>query len=120
MGDDVRAVAVDLEPGDRLVQRRSGAAGALRARRRLEVEQPWLHRHDVLQALDVASRDRQHAELDPALERICRETRPTTGKAQRVEQRAGEDGVGQRVGRRLESRAVAIQRRDRAPQRVGR
>ena len=46
--------------------------------------------------------------------------RRATGKPERMQQRAGQDGVGQRVGRRLEARAVAIQRRDRAPQRVGR
>ena len=120
VSDDVRPVAVNLQPGDRLVQRGAVQHASLRARRRLELEQPRLHRHDVLQALDVAPRDRQHPDLDAPLERICREARPTTGKPQRMQQRAGQDGVGQRVGRRLESRAIAIQRRDRAPQRVGR
>ena len=82
----------------------------LRARRRRQVEQPRLHRDDVLQALDVPSRDREHPDLDAPLERIGREPRPPTGKTQRVQQRAGQDRVGQRVGRRLEARAVAIER----------
>ena len=80
MRHDVWPVAVDLEPGDRLVQRGAVEHVALRARRRAELDQPGLHRHDVLQALDVAPRNRQHPDLDPPLERICREARPTPAR----------------------------------------
>ena len=76
-------------------------------------------RHDLLQPFDVAPGDRQHAELDAALERIGGEALPAN-QAQRVEQRAGEDRVGQRVRRRGEPGAIAIERRDRPPERFGR
>ena len=54
--DHVRTVAVDLEPGDRLVEGRAVEQAALRAMRRVDVEQAVLHAEDLLQALDVAAR----------------------------------------------------------------
>ena len=35
-----------------------------------------------------------------------------------MEQRAGKDGIGQRVGRTFEARAVAVDRGDRLPERI--
>ena len=120
MLDDVGAVAVDFEPGERFVERRAVEQAALGAMGRLDVEQPVLQAENLLQPLDVAPRDRQQAELDAALERIGREALPAADQAERLQQRAGEDRVGQRVGRAFELRAIAIERRDRAPQQIGR
>ena len=118
--DDVGPIAVNLEPGQRLVERRPVEQPALGAERRLDVEQPRQQREDLLQALDVAARDRQQAELDAPLQRIGVEAGPRADQAERMQQRAGEDRVGQRVGRGVEPLAVAIDRGDRVPERVGR
>ena len=97
MSHDIGPIAVDLHPRDRLVQRRSVEQAALGAGRRVDLEEPRLHRHDVLQSFDVAPGDREHPDLDAPLERVSREKRTTTGKTQRLEQRANKDGVRQRV-----------------------
>ena len=62
------------------------SSAALRAMRRLGVEQPRLQREDLLQAFDVAPGDREQAELDAPLERICREALPASGQAERLQQ----------------------------------
>ena len=86
MLDDVGPVAVDFEPGERFVERRAVEQAALGAMRRLDVEQPMLQAEDLLQPLDVAPRDRKQAELDAALERICREALPASDQAERLQQ----------------------------------
>ena len=73
---------------------------------RLDVDQTLLQGEDLLQPLDVAACNRQQAELDPPLERIGGEALTPADEAERLEQRAGEDGVGQRVGRAPKLRAV--------------
>ncbi len=62
----------------------------------------------------------QQPEIDAAFERVGGKPLPAADQAERLEQRAGQDRVGERFGRPLEVGAVAIERRDPAPQRVGR
>ena len=108
---------MDLQPGDRFVEDGAVEQAAMGALRRLQVEQARLQRDDLLQPLDVAPRDRQHAELDPALERVGRKAAPAD-QAERVEQRAGQYRVGQRLRRAFEPRAVAVDGGDRPPERI--
>ena len=84
--DDLGAVAVDFEPGERFVEGRAVEQAALGAMGRLDVEQPVLQADNLLQPLDVAPRDRKQAELDAALERICREALPASDQAERLQQ----------------------------------
>ena len=96
------AVAVDFEPGQRVAEDVAMEQSALRLEGGPQIHQPRLHREDLVQPLDVAARHRQDAEIDPALERIRREA-PAAHQPERREQRAHEDRIGQRVGRRGES-----------------
>ena len=74
--DDVGTVAVDLEPGERFVERRSGGAGCAapvpgrcRSSRRGCIVRMCCSRSTSRRG------DRQHADLDPPLERIRGEAR---------------------------------------------
>ena len=95
--DHLGAVAVDLEPGERLVEGRAVEQSPLRAIRSLDVEQPLLQHQYLLQAFDVAPGDWEQAELDAAFERISREALTAPDQPERLQQRAGEDGIGQRI-----------------------
>src|SRR5688572_10920562 len=54
MRHHVRAIAVNLQPGDGLREHRSVQQTSLRPRRRVDVEQPRLERDDLVEPLDVA------------------------------------------------------------------
>ena len=68
---DLRLFAVDVQPGQRFVERASVQQAALRALWRLDIEEPWLHRQDLVKPLDVTAGDRQNAELNTAFQGVC-------------------------------------------------
>ena len=70
MLDNVRAIAVDVQPGQRIVQHRSMEQRALRALGRLNIEELRLDRQDLAEAFDVTTGDWQQAELDALFEGI--------------------------------------------------
>lgn len=70
MLQDVRALGVDLQPGQRFAQDVPVQKRALRTNGRAEIEQPRLHGKNLVKPLDVAARHLQHPEIDAALERI--------------------------------------------------
>src|SRR5215203_7424111 len=107
--DDVRAIAVYLEPGERFVEDRAVQQCALGAERRLDLDQPVLQAEDLLQALDVAAGNRQQPELEAALQRIRGEALPPPDQAERLQHRAGQNRVGERVRRAFESRPVSVE-----------
>ena len=109
---DVRPFAVNVQPGQRFGECAPVQQAALRALWRLDIEEPWLHRQDLVKALDVTAGDRQNAELHPAFQGVCRETLPASHQTYGVKERARENGGGQRFGRRFKLRPVAIQPRD--------
>ncbi len=119
VGDDIRAVAVDLEPGQRLIERLAMQQASLRAHRRLDVEHARDHREDLLKAFDVAARNRQQSQLEFPLHRVRVEARSRSDDPHRMQQRPGEDRVGERVGRRVELGAVSIDRTHRVPEGFG-
>jgi len=102
-----------LEPGQRLAEDASVDQRALGARVCAGVAQAALKAEHLPQPLDVASCQRQRAKLGCFLSLV----RATTGRghAQRHQQAAEQDGVGERVRRRLEPTAVCVQRRERTP-----
>ena len=114
--DDIRAITVDLEPGQRLRQRRSMQQTALAAHRGLDVHQSRNDAEHLLESFYVAAGDRQQPELDPALRPVRMKSLWRADQAERVQQCAGEHGIGQCVRRRVETRAITIDRRDRAPE----
>ena len=73
MRDDLRAIAMNLEPGERFVQGLPMQERTLRPHRSPQIEQPRLQRQNLLKMLDVASRNLQHAELHAPFERVRRE-----------------------------------------------
>ena len=106
----IRPIAMNLQPRDRFRKRRTVEKAALCARRCVDVDQPRLQREDLLQSLDVAAGNRQQPEFHPPFERIGREALTPADEAERLEQRAGEDRVGQRVGRIHEAGAITVER----------
>src|SRR4029453_2778113 len=106
--EEVGAAAVNFEPRERLVEHMALEDGALGPGRRAQVVQPRLEGEDLVEPLHVPPRDRQDAQLDLALQRIGRVASLGSRKAERHEQGADEDRVGQRVGRRLEPAAVVV------------
>src|SRR5262245_1442588 len=95
----LRTIAVNLQPGERLVDDVAMEQRALRAKRRAQVPEARLDDENLMQALDVAPGNRQHAELDPTLEWIRRETPLRSGETERDQQGPRQDRVGQRVRR---------------------
>ena len=67
---EIRPVAVNLEPCQRVVQHMPMEQCALRPERRANVHEPRLQREDLVQPFDVSPWHRQHAEFDAPLERI--------------------------------------------------
>jgi hypothetical protein len=59
MRDGVGPIAMHVEPGDGLAQHRAVEQRPLRAGGGLKIDEPRLKRQDLLEALDVAARDRQ-------------------------------------------------------------
>lgn len=96
--DDIRSVAVDVEPGQRLRQRRSMEQTALAAHWCLDVHQSRNDAEHLLESFDVAARDRQQAELDPPLRPVRMKSLWPSDQAERVQQGAGKHGIGQGVG----------------------
>ena len=82
--DDSRIVAVDLEPGERLRQRRPVEQRTLRAWWRLQIHETGNQAEHLLKPLDVTPGDRQQAELDAALEWIRREALTPSDQAERL------------------------------------
>ena len=71
--DGLRAIAMNLQPRERFVQRLPMQERTLRPHRSPQVEQTRLERQNLLKMLDVASWDLQHAELHAPFERVRRE-----------------------------------------------
>jgi hypothetical protein len=136
--EDVGRVAVNLEPRQRFAEWTTMHQRAPRARRQRHVREAALQAENLTQALDVATRQRQHAErqsrllanLDsPALLAVIRmghrcvkfvfgngrRRQRSQRMAERQEHRAEQDGVGQRVGSRVEASPVRVERRQRLP-----
>jgi hypothetical protein len=70
VSDDVRTIAVNLEPRDRFRQHGAMKQRSLRARRSLDIEESRLQRQNLLETLDISSCDRQHSQIDATFERI--------------------------------------------------
>ena len=114
--DDLRPLAVNLQPGQRVVDRRGGAAA-----RAAPGRQP-AGRAAAAAARESGAGARRRVAASAACPapRAARAAsaenrRARARKTERHQQRADEDGVGQRVGRRGETRAVAIERAPSTP-----
>ena len=118
--DDLRPIAVNLQPGQRVVDRMAVQESALRPEWHAHVEQSRLQRENLVQVLDIASGHLQHAQLHTPLQGIGREPLLPPRQTERHQQRADDDGVGHAVGRRGETGAVAIEPRHRLPERARR
>lgn len=70
MLQDLRTIAVDLEPRERFVEDVAMEERALRTDGRAQIEQPRLHGENLMEPLDIAARYLQHPEVDAALEWI--------------------------------------------------
>lgn len=92
--DGIGTIAVNLQPRERVLQNRAVQQSALRPYRGLDVNELRLDRDDLLQSLEVAPGYGQYAKLDSAFERIRREAL-AANQPEWVEERAGEDRVGQ-------------------------
>jgi hypothetical protein len=92
-------IVVNAEPGQRLLQRRSTRNSARWARgKSLGAEQARLQREDLVQPFHILPRHRQHPQNDARSSASAEQPgrRPTSPI--RREQRAGENGSGERVG----------------------
>jgi hypothetical protein len=70
VSDGIGTIPVNLEPGDGLGQHRPMQQRPLCSGWGLCVEQSRLERENLLQALDVPPRNRQHPQLDSSFERV--------------------------------------------------
>jgi len=68
--DHVGPAAVNLHPREGFLDHVAVQQPALRAERRAQIHEPRLQREDLMEPLHVASRDREHAQLHTAFERI--------------------------------------------------
>ena len=107
--DDVRPLTVDVQPGQRLIERAPVEQSALGALRCLNVEQLRLGRQDLVKPLDVPAGDRQNAQLHAALQRIGRKALAAPSQSDGDQESSRQDGVGQRFRCRFELGAVTIQ-----------
>src|SRR5262249_62132487 len=92
---------------------------ALRPRTGAQIAEPALQAEQLAQALDVAARKRQAAETRrrrPAA--LVAPTGAARQDAERRDERAEQDRVGQRVWRRLEAAAICVERSQRSPERL--
>ena len=88
-------VAVDVEPRQRVRERRTMGQAARRTRRNLRRHEAWREIDNLPEPLDVAARDRQHAEAHPIRVRLTRSAVSHAGRehAERLQQRSDEHGV---------------------------
>jgi hypothetical protein len=70
VADHVRPIAVDFEPRQRFLERGPVEQGPTRSEWRVDVEQARLQRHDLMEALQVATGNRQHPDVDAPFEWI--------------------------------------------------
>ena len=110
--------AVNVQPREALGKRAAMQDASLRPVRSIDIEKLGLQREHLMQPFDVSPRDREQAQFDAPLERIGCEPLPPGHESHRYEERAGQDGVGQGIGRVVEASAVAIERRDGAAEGV--
>jgi len=69
--DRVRCVVEDLQPRQRVVERRPVNQAADQPGRQLRLVEPWRDLHELPQPLDVFPRHRQHAEVHTLAARIA-------------------------------------------------
>ena len=115
--DDVGAISVDVQPGQRFRQRCALEESSLGARRRLQVHHPWDQAEHLLQAFDIAARDGEDTQIDAAFRWVRVEARAVSDEAKRIEERAGQHRVGQRIRRGSELAPIRIDRLHGAPER---
>ena len=113
MCDQVGRVAVNFEPGECFAKAVAVGKCVLGARGWRDVAQAPLKAEKLAQPLDVAARERQYPQ--PGRGRITAGAKILT---ERHEQAAKEYRIRQRLGRRLESGAMRVQRSERSPQRL--
>ena len=121
--DQLGRLTMNVEPGQRLLERPAMDQGAPRARREVGVHEPALQRQDLPKPLDIARAQRQHAERQSRLTATGatparrRSTSGGVGRAaphvvaHRHEQRSEQDRIGERLGQRLEAGAVGVDAR---------
>ena len=116
---DVGLLAVNVQPGETLGKRRPMQHPSLRPLRRVRCRAAcvcsariWCSRSTSRRAIGSSPSSTRRS--SGSAENRCRRL----DESHRHEERAGEDGIGQRVGRVVEARAVAIERRDGAAEAV--
>ena len=117
-------LAVNLQPGQRFLERAAVHQRAPGARRQAHVDQPALQRQDLPQPLDVAPGERQHARARAAAPSCIAVGQPAAAISVRSEWPSGTSSDPSRMalvsvsGARCEPAAIGVERRQRLPERV--
>ena len=92
---------MDVEPGQRIRERRTMGQAARRTRRNLRRHEARREIDNLTEPLNIAARNRQHAEAHPIRVWLTRSAVSHAGRehAKRLQQRSDEHGVRE-IGRR--------------------